>query len=35
VIKFVWQQKHEDAFVAAKEMIKSEVKLAFPDFTSK
>ena len=33
VIKFVWQQKHQDAFMAAKEMIKSEVKLAFPDFT--
>jgi hypothetical protein len=31
-IKFVWEQKHQDAFIAAKEMIKSEVKLAFPDF---
>jgi len=32
-VPFVWEQKHQDAFLAAKEMIKSEVKLAFPDFT--
>jgi hypothetical protein len=32
-VPFVWEQKHQDAFIAAKQMIKSEVKLAFPDFT--
>jgi hypothetical protein len=32
-VPFVWKQEHQDAFLAAKEMIKSEVKLAFPDFT--
>ena len=32
-IKFLMQKIHIDAFKEAKDMIKTEVKLAFPDFT--
>ena len=32
--KFLMQKVHIDAFKQAKNMIKPEVKLAFPDFTN-